>query len=410
MKVGFFFEGWQSSWKARVEQQFTPGAVESRYTIDSTGFNIDIDALIQNEVEYQEYSCKVGGNIGNDCFRYSLRKTIDTDVVYIDGDSITTNSPNDIDILIISAANWLNENRDNQHIVKVIKHFNKPVIIVGLGTQTINNIVPESLKVLQKPFLDTLWNIESEILVRGNSTYKVIESMGYNMDRVTIFGCPSLFLNTDINLADKINNKLKTYQNNSTDSCKKVFYPSYFSKLSPSDKIQLDNLKRGNNYMLLQTFPENLAAAFQMYHRFPKVEQSLTAWQQHIDSELIKKMIYIENIHEQATFLINNIDYTYGTRIHGAMLSLMSELPALLIYWDDRTRELSEELCVPAMSQRRFATIVQQGKLDTLPQFIKFRPRVFNKNRKHKANILYDTYKKYNVPLSLNVKKLADEA
>lgn len=408
MKIGFFFEGWQSSWKARVEQQFTPGVVESRYTIDNAGFNVDIDTLIQDEVEYQEYSSRVGCNIGNDCFRYSLRGTIGTDVTYITSTNLSTISPDDIDILIISAANWLNEDRDNQHIIKIIKHFNKPVIIVGLGAQTTNNNIPELLKVLQKPFLDTLWNIESEILVRGKSTYKVIESMGYNMSRVNTFGCPSLFLNTDKNLASKINKKLKTWQRNSTDSYKKAFYPSYFNPLSPSDKIQLDNLKKDNNYMLLQTFPENLAAALQMHHRFPKVEQSLTVWKQHIGSELIKKMIYIENIHEQATFLINNIDYTYGTRIHGAMLSLMSELPTLLIYWDDRTRELSEELCVPAITQRRFATVVQQGELDNLQQFIKFQPRVFNKNRKCKANILYDIYKKYNVPLSLNVKKLAD--
>ena len=116
-----------------------------------------------------------------------------------------------------------------------------------------------------------------------------------------------------------------------------------------------------------------------------------------INDKNIKKIIYIEDIYEQAKFLNENIDFTYGTRIHGSVLTLMSEVPTLLVYWDDRTRELGEELCIPSIPQSRFKEILEQKKINNLIDFVKFDVDAFNTNRKNKATILNNKFKEFGI-------------
>ena len=63
--------------------------------------------------------------------------------------------------------------------------------------------------------------------MRGKNTYNIIKNMGYDTNKMTVFGCLSMFLNPDKLLAEKVSKKinlLKT-QKKKNIAC----YPSYFS-------------------------------------------------------------------------------------------------------------------------------------------------------------------------------------
>jgi hypothetical protein len=75
----------------------------------------------------------------------------------------------------------------------------------------------------------------------------------------------------------------------------------------------------------------------------------------------------------------------------------MSEVPTLLVYWDDRTRELGEELCIPSIPQSRFKEILEQKKINNLIDFVKFDVDAFNTNRKNKATILNNKFKEFGI-------------
>ena len=209
--------------------------------------------------------------------------------------------------------------------------------------------------------------------------------MGYDTDKMTLFGCPSLFLNPDKLLAEKINEKLNLVKLNAER--KTAFYPSYFSARELSDTYQLSQVGEKNNFMVVQS--SVLISMIANFRNTNKVVFSDNSkhLKNYINESNMKRIIYIEDIYEQSKFLNENIDFTYGTRIHGAVLSLMSEVPTLLVHWDDRTRELGGEMCIPSISQDRFKEILDQGIVNNLIDFVKLDIEKFNSNRKRKANL-----------------------
>ena len=81
----------------------------------------------------------------------------------------------------------------------------------------------------------------------------------------------------------------------------------------------------------------------------------------------------------------------------------MSEIPTLLIYWDDRTRELSEELCIPAISQEKFKALKETCDHNTLMlkliSLSEINLKNFQDNLKNKKEILKKIFENYNINL-----------
>ena len=128
-----------------------------------------------NESWHKSY----GGNIGNNLFRFST--------INMFKDNIAISSSNykiietKINALIIPAANWIDGQWNNKHIVNIINYFNVPVVLIGLGAQTINGIVKFDLPDQPKKMLDLiLQNPKSKILVRGNNSLNVLKHFGYS--------------------------------------------------------------------------------------------------------------------------------------------------------------------------------------------------------------------------------------
>ena len=404
LKVGFFGY-WYDLWDNEIEEDFNLESAKSRFTKTKDGVTASADVkFIANETEHDIFMRKYGGNIGNNCFRYGLRHLFDNDVIYIDngnrnisgGNGLSKFKPDDIDVLVIPAANWVGGQWNGTHVEEVINYFNKPVLVVGLGAQSFDGtLVEEPVKGATKSFLDTIWSKQSHVLVRGKNTYNIIKNMGYDTNKMTVFGCPSMFLNPDKLLAEKVSKKinlLKT-QKKKNIAC----YPSYFSDRELSDKHQLSSLVETEDIIIAQSsFLIPLVGKYKNSGKLDFSEKDFK-FKEFINDKNIKKIIYIEDIYEQAKFLNENIDFTYGTRIHGSVLTLMSEVPTLLVYWDDRTRELGEELCIPSIPQSRFKEILEQKKIDNLIDFVKFDVDAFNTNRKNKATILNNKFKEFGI-------------
>ena len=75
---------------------------------------------------------------------------------------------------------------------------------------------------------------------------------------------------------------------------------------------------------------------------------------------------------------LRQFDFVVGTRIHGIVLALQAEVPALCIAHDSRTLELCETMRIPYMASTDMATGITQ---EDIPQLFNFYPEEFDLNR-----------------------------
>lgn len=111
------------------------------------------------------------------------------------------------DALIIPAANYIREMFSVQAQIKLLEKIKIPVICIGLGTQAASlsdkvKITPDLLR-----FLQILSTKSTTIGVRGFYTAELLNSLG--IKNVDVIGCPSNFLNCDIDFKIDKKNCLK---------------------------------------------------------------------------------------------------------------------------------------------------------------------------------------------------------
>lgn len=307
--------------------------------------------LNYNFLEDQIYSLnEYGNNIGNVCFFFGTKTLLDDYNIFLNESDC---SP---DLLIISTANCISNIPSNigfiYYISNTLKKFKCKKIILSIGAQN-NNLDLFNLNNNAITAINDLFSQTEYVFLRGGYTYNLLKYNNLNYNYI-VNGCPSIC------------------------EVKNLFFKTNI-KLCNENRI-LFNLPRETQKNI--SFVKNI------------INYDIDFFLQ--DSCGFNKK-YVDHSYSSWKNLYKKYDFILGTRIHGAIVSLIVNKPTLLIIIDSRTFELANKLKIPC-----YNNIDDHLKFNDKTDLINFintnysiNLKEFNRNKNtiisNYKNIIYDT-------------------
>ena len=248
---------------------------------------------------------------------------------------------NNYDCVLLPMANCFHLNWV-QYMEKRTSHISKikiPVYVIACGIQAksydeMDSLI-ESIREPATNFIKSVYNTGGEFALRGYFTAEFFEKLGFKNAVVT--GCPSIFqMGRDLTISnEKVSKKdfvatingtfklpIPDKDINAADficqdvNGKLLYNPEYFASDPFSFRRILKYIKRGD-YCFVK------AAANNRIKLFADTQQ----W-----------MSY---------YVYNNVSFSFGSRIHGTIIPILSGVPSLCYTMDARTREMTEFFDIP---------------------------------------------------------------
>lgn len=223
-------------------------------------------------------------------------------------------------------------------LADIFEKIKIPTFVVVCGVQadsydSLNEVIA-SIGEESKRFIRAIYNTGGEFALRGYFTKEFFERLGFPSAVVT--GCPSIFqLGPDFIVDDQkvntndilplFNGDVKSVSKLTQEYHKSIFIDqcTYFPHLFQEDYL------KNINFKFLLSFYNNYG-----------IESARL---------LSEGRIYmIADMNDWWNFLKNsNYNYSFGSRIHGTIMSLLSGIPATIVTLDSRTREMAEFFGIP---------------------------------------------------------------
>lgn len=305
-----------------------------------------------------------GNNFGNMLFTNAVYKQIQS-CQHIGFSLDVDKIKNEIDHIVIPAANWVNPKEDWGFLADALKKIDLPVCVVGLGSQLDNLDQTEQIPEGTRRFIRVVSERCSSIGVRGRFTESVLHKLG--IKNVTPLGCPSIFFNTKVP-------ELRT--NFPKENIRIGVGPTRYglpkaSQLKAADKqrqLYKFALEYGSSiYYQSEAFEiaflnrEDVTDKYDDAIAYYGAKNSAD-----LSSKLLAKGKYHKDLDQWLADAIKD-DLYIGTRIHGAVAAILSGTPAILITHDNRTRELADIMGIPSIDISAFSI----SMLDDIHGFIK---------------------------------------
>lgn len=305
-----------------------------------------------------------GGNLGNYAFKYGLRKMTSSTVGYFDQSTPPEQVRAEFDVLLVAEANVVNPGIDFGPLADLFEAYGLPVMACGIGSQAPVDVErPEDFPTL-KPgtarYLRVLAELAPNLIVRGSFTGEVLrEQLGIN--NVRVGGCPSFFINPATDLWSRIG----TAASMGDFSRAPVVTEGYYHiGMMPPQGVELERLlfevvnKSTADYVIQQNW-DLLEVALGLSDTADNAAvERMDALRDYSAPNLSSEEFGALMKDRCKAFVRTDEWITYlrrrtasvGTRIHGSILSLQAETPALAIAHDRRTIELAETLSIPYVS------------------------------------------------------------
>ena len=301
--------------------------------------------IVTEEKEIETFSSFMDaccGNIGNSYITYSLCKELGIDLqktrqiknIYefdfahieeIVGDvSECTHT-----ILVLQDQIRINESYgyrlNYKGIIKLIDYIDRPLLIVGLGANSLLGYEKDFHKKLNPDLIDFLKELAkrcAEIGIRGEFTEEVLHNLGIN--NTCVIGCPSYFENGKNRVLNKI--ELEKVEDILFSGS---FYPdSDIEKKYKCHEILQDKL--GEKYIKLVAFDE-------LTDEIAKDKRQ----------KYLNKQYYVFSDVEGWKSFAQEHKLILGYRLHGAIIGINSGIPAICCNGDARAREMCTYLNIP---------------------------------------------------------------
>lgn len=248
---------------------------------------------------------------------------------------------NNFDCVLLPLANcfsvgWIKYLKKRTSYIEKLKI---PVYVIACGVQVdsydnLNNLVSELREPATK-FINSVYSTGGEFALRGYFTEEFFHRLGFNDAVVT--GCPSLYqMGRNLKLPnDKVNKDdfkatingtfklpvsykdIKKAEFVCQDRFGKFLYdPEYIEKNPFTLRRVLKLVKRGD-YDFVQALAENRIKLF----------ADTQQWMRY----------YVQN----------DVKFSFGSRIHGSIMPILSGVPAMCYTMDARTREMVEFFDIP---------------------------------------------------------------
>ena len=248
------------------------------------------------------------------------------------------------DRLILPMANAFREDfarKCLKHWTALIRQLTIPVTVTGIGIQLPYEPhleQPREFDGAARDFIAAVLDHSASVGVRGQITYDYLKGLGFSQIDVT--GCPSLALNgPSLPLREK--------QPLTPES--KLCFTGSVSNPPDFKKFAVHCTERFPNTYFVPQFIDDLRL---MYLGIPHPD---TADSRVLHPTNLDHPVFVE---DKARFFINlpsmfafnrEMDFNYGTRIHGAIGNILCGVPSLLFPTDARIRELAEYHNIPAI-------------------------------------------------------------
>jgi len=309
-----------------------------------------------------------GINTGNFAFRHALLNLVPNIEEFIPMNWGTLNKllnqGSRPDKVIVSCANWLcaseEYEKSNGFRASVIEKIDCDVVSFGLGAQARTSQEKLELGKNTIRLANVLSSKCSFLSVRDEFTLNTLKEIGIN--NAVITGCPSNFINLDMNLGGTIIKKLEVLLDSNMN------WPDtkcFFSEFSGGHSYSGKTLKRiltlihlSQSFYMIQTpimYPFYLGETGEIHNAY------LSNMPDKLDKNLLKKLLKTRLVGfssiEHWLDFSRTFDFASGMRIHGNMVPLQSGIPAIVIGHDSRTNGLSATMSIPVVSPEAFIEI-----------------------------------------------------
>ncbi|MEQ9348371.1 MAG: polysaccharide pyruvyl transferase family protein [Thalassospira sp.] len=301
-------------------------------------------------------------NIG-DCFVYdsSLRILDYAELfpIYVPADGKLSETQiekiNELDYLFLRGSNYINTNGQWDPITAVLEKTKVPVIAFGIGVQVPDNS-EEYVNESTRRFLQLISDRSTTLGVRGNLSKKALNSIG--IKNVRIFGCPTAFRHCKPEL------KLPRIE------------ASAIKKLGFTLRRKTHGFQTLQRYMLrtlAERYDTEILCAGELeekqiyYARSKQVENYDQVMDDAVAKLTAEKWLYgprdpLLGLYKSSLSVFESVidfekaeqclDAVTGFRLHGNLLALANEVPALYVTYDTRTREFVKTLGIPYIDGR----------------------------------------------------------
>ena len=262
------------------------------------------------------------------------------------------------DFIILSLANiFCVEYIDGlRNYAEIFEKINIPVFVVACGVQAdsydslddLINIIGKDSKM----FIRSIYNTGGEFALRGYFTKQFFEKLGFNSAVVT--GCPSLFQfgpdfkvnNTkqDTGILNPVfNGHLKPYAELMKEYQSSIFIDQdeFLKPLLYADYLKNANLKFKLDFISNYGID---AANMIASGRIRMIADTNDWWN------------YLQN---------KGFNFSFGSRIHGTIMSILSGIPSTIVAYDSRTREMAEYFDIPMIITDKKHCFTKNELIDT---------------------------------------------
>lgn len=317
------------------------------------------------EQPFQTVLNSVGLNLGNMLFSDAMHRQLAFVPVSYGGRPDPQEVRANCDVVIFPAANQIDETTSRQHWAEAIEAIDLPVVIAGLGAQSLERRLPLKLPKGTKRFLKAVSERTREISVRGPFTAEVLAAEGVHNVRVT--GCPSLFWHVDASGPTRFDYAARLDRQPERVSVGTTRYGIKDDHFDPTIERSRQAMAicqaagaRGYDY-IAQSEPLEFVYGLGLKRRFGDDDYAYGARLYGLkDSDAFKA--FAERHFKAFASVDAWVDYMAGrdlyagTRLHGVIASLLAGTPAALVLHDSRTSEISEFCSLPTTSAEALAS------------------------------------------------------
>lgn len=356
---------------------------ENEYAIwDKTDYS-QLDKIIQTE---RKGNCP---NYGNKVWLQGLISELSTDEVeyFFWNPKMSYEEINSqFDCMIKPCANIFSIDFANRlkQLAEIFSHITIPIYIIACGIQLEKyEDMDEVIRVIKEPateFIKAVYATGGEFALRGYITKEFFSKLGFESAVVT--GCPSIYQNgreLQIHKEEIPRNEFKAIVNGQNYLMSTSFYMNIFRDFPQSVFIDQDhyyNYLYNPNY-----FDDN---AFSLKDLIVRVKDKGYLGLDLVSSNRLQLFVDIPNW--KMYLEKEKFSFSFGARIHGNIMSLLSGIPALLHPCDCRTEEMADFFEIPIITDKE---LKEKKDLYEIYQSVDYDK--FNKNFKEK----YDFFEKF---------------
>ena len=281
----------------------------------------------------------MGGNSGNCMFWESTKKIIQSQTTskLLNHKEYNKNRhkyANKIDKVVLVTANTISPKAFTQlnYYYGLIKSLNCKKYLFSAGAQN-NTIDLIKFSERERNVYNSFFPCFEYAYLRGQYTYDLLKYNKIPVSNIKAVGCPSILLKPID--TDNLKAKFKNLYNRDSNQIKAGIN---FPNSNQNEKLRTLFKKIMSDKDVFTLVVDDTS----LYDLIHGNKNKSARFEKHKDN-----LQFSNNVFNLINFFKDNVDFMFGTRIHGTVLGLCAGLPSMCLAIDSRTYELCEQMNIP---------------------------------------------------------------